>query len=170
MPHTLTYGTESAANKAIGGIPIIHYFDFQSRGRGQAVRLMLIVSFSAMLHSNATRNLTPTRTPAPPIRTSGTRSLIACISPATINICRYTFAEWPEHKRSGKVAEMNPTTNIPIVEMPNGKILTQSYAILRHWGRLLGKYDGSSEEEKYWADAICDIVVDCTSLLMMVCV
>jgi len=43
MPHTLTYGTESAANKAIGGVPTIHYFDFQSRGRGQAVRLMLIV-------------------------------------------------------------------------------------------------------------------------------
>lgn len=42
MPHTLTYGTENAANKAIGGVPTIHYFDFQSRGRGQAVRLMLI--------------------------------------------------------------------------------------------------------------------------------
>jgi len=43
MPHTLNYGTESAANKAIGGVPVIHYFDFQSRGRGQAVRLLLIV-------------------------------------------------------------------------------------------------------------------------------
>jgi hypothetical protein len=43
MPHTLTYGNKSAANKAIGGVPTIHYFDFQSRGRGQAVRLMPIV-------------------------------------------------------------------------------------------------------------------------------
>lgn len=43
MPHELTYGSESAANKAIGGVPVIHYFDFQSRGRGQVVRLLLIV-------------------------------------------------------------------------------------------------------------------------------
>jgi len=49
MPHTLTYGTESAANKAIGGVPVIHYFDFQSRGRGQVVRLLLIVSFVSRL-------------------------------------------------------------------------------------------------------------------------
>lgn len=47
--------------------------------------------------------------------------------------------------------------------MPNGKILTQSYAILRHWGRQLGAYDGKTEDEKYWADAICDIVTDCWS-------
>jgi hypothetical protein len=46
MPHTLTYGTESAANKAIGGVPTIHYFDFQSRGRGQVVRLLLIVKLN----------------------------------------------------------------------------------------------------------------------------
>ncbi|KAK0111285.1 hypothetical protein ONS95_001656 [Cadophora gregata] len=49
---------------------------------------------------------------------------------------------------------MNPTGNIPIVEMPGGKILTQSYAILRHWARQLGGYDGNSEDEKYWVDAI----------------
>ena len=42
MPHALTYGTESAANKAIGGVPVTHYFDFQSRGRGQVVCLLLI--------------------------------------------------------------------------------------------------------------------------------
>jgi prostaglandin-H2 D-isomerase / glutathione transferase len=43
MPHIVNYDAESAANKAIGGVPIIHYFDFQSRGRGQVVRLLLIV-------------------------------------------------------------------------------------------------------------------------------
>lgn len=32
---------------------------------------------------------------------------------------------------------------------------------MRHWGRLLGGYDGETEDEKYWADAINDIVVDC---------
>lgn len=77
---------------------------------------------------------------------------------------RYTFEEWPEHKRSGPIAEMNPTGNIPIIEMPNGKILTQSYAIIRHWARQLTAYDGKTEEEKYWADAICDIVIDCRKL------
>ena len=75
---------------------------------------------------------------------------------------RYTFEEWPEHKKKGKIIEMNPMGNIPVVEMPGGKILTQSYAIIRHWSRVLGAYDGRTEDEKYWADAICDIVVDCT--------
>ncbi|TVY81413.1 Glutathione S-transferase P [Lachnellula suecica] len=130
MPHTLSYGTESAANKAIGGVPTIHYFDFQSRGRGQVVRLMLIDSGAAY------------------------------------EDVRYTFDEWPEQKRSGPVAEMNPTGNIPVLEMPNGKILTQSYAILRHWSRQLGAYDGKTEDEKYWADAICDIVVDWRTLFI----
>jgi glutathione S-transferase len=74
---------------------------------------------------------------------------------------RYTFDEWPEHKRNGPIAEMNPTGNIPVIEMPGGKILSQSYAILRHWGRQLGAYEGKTEYEKYWADAICDIVIDC---------
>lgn len=72
---------------------------------------------------------------------------------------RYTFEELPEYKKS-IIAEKNPTTTVPIVEI-NGKILTQSYAILRHFARLLGKYDGETEEEKYWADAMCDIAVDC---------
>ena len=40
MPTTTRNGQESAANKAIGGIPVLHYFDFQSKGRGQTVRLM----------------------------------------------------------------------------------------------------------------------------------
>jgi prostaglandin-H2 D-isomerase / glutathione transferase len=58
---------------------------------------------------------------------------------------------------------MNPTGNIPIIKMPNGKILTQSYSILRHWSRRLGAYDGKTEDEKYWVDAINDIVIDCSS-------
>lgn len=47
----------------------------------------------------------------------------------------------------------------------NGKILTQSYAMVRYFGRVLGGYDGRSEEERYWADAICDIIIDCKQLL-----
>ncbi|KAL2065414.1 hypothetical protein VTL71DRAFT_3084 [Oculimacula yallundae] len=133
MPHSLTYGTESAANKAIGGIPTIHYFDFQSRGRGQAKPIETYISWDAG---------------------------------AAYKDIRYTFEEWPEHKRSGPIAEMNPTGNIPIIEMPNGKILTQSYAILRHWGRQMGGYDGKTEDEKYWVDAICDIVVDWRTLFI----
>lgn len=127
MPQTSTFGTESAANKAIGGIPTIHYFDYRSRGRGQVVRLLLIDAGAAFKDT------------------------------------RYTFEEWPEHKRSGsgKVAEINPTGNMPVVEMPDGTVLTQSYAIIRHWSRMFGSYDGKTEKEKYWADAICDIVVDC---------
>ena len=64
---------------------------------------------------------------------------------------------------------MNPTGSIPIIEMPDGKILTQSYAILRHWGRLLhaAEHKTRTEDEKYWADAICDIVIDCENLLLL---
>ncbi|KAL8854860.1 MAG: hypothetical protein Q9221_000366 [Calogaya cf. arnoldii] len=71
---------------------------------------------------------------------------------------RYNFEEFPEHKKT-TIAEKNPTTTVPVVEI-NGRILTQSYAMLRHFARLLGKYDGETEEEKYWADAMCDIAVD----------
>ena len=35
--------------------------------------------------------------------------------------------------------------------------------MLRHFARLLGKYDGQNEDEKYRADLICDIVIDCKS-------
>lgn len=45
MPSTKQYGSESAANGKIGGVPKIHYFDFESKGRGQVVRLILIVSY-----------------------------------------------------------------------------------------------------------------------------
>ena len=51
---------------------------------------------------------------------------------------------------------------LQVIEL-NGQILTQSYAILRHFARQLGAYDGKTEEEKYFADRICDIVIDCTS-------
>ena len=40
MPTTKRYGTAGAANEAIGGVPTLHYFDFQSRGRGQVIRLL----------------------------------------------------------------------------------------------------------------------------------
>lgn len=72
---------------------------------------------------------------------------------------RYSFEEFPDVKKN-KISELNPTGNIPVIEL-NGKILTQSYAILRHFARLLGNYDGKTEEEKYWADAMCDIAIDC---------
>jgi len=78
---------------------------------------------------------------------------------------RYSFEEYPEYKKS-KIAHLNPTANIPVVEL-NGKILTQSYPILRHLARLLGKYDGTNEEEKYFVDVICDIVADCMSIYLL---
>ena len=101
----------------------MHYFDFQSRGRGQVVRLMW--EDAGIAYEDI----------------------------------RYSFEEFPQVKRD-KIAKMNPTGNIPVIEL-NGKILTQSYAILRHFGRLLCKYDGETEDEKYWVDAMCDIAIDC---------
>ena len=125
MPTTTRCLTESPNNKALGGIPRIHYLDFKSRGRGQVIRLFLEDAGIAY------------------------------------DDIRYNFEEYPEYKKS-RIAELNPTTNVPVVEL-NGRILTQSYAILRHFARLLGAYEGNSEEERYWADAICDIVIDCST-------
>lgn len=123
MPSTKRCLTESAANKAIGGVPSIHYFDFQSRGRGQVVRLLW--EDAGIAYDDT----------------------------------RYSFEEYPDYKKT-RIAEMNPASTIPVIEL-NGRILTQSYAILRHFARQLKMYEGESEEEKYWADAMCDIVIDC---------
>jgi glutathione S-transferase len=46
---------------------------------------------------------------------------------------RYTFEEFPSYKDS-KLGEMNPLKAVPVIEL-NGKILTQSYTILRSWAR-----------------------------------
>ncbi|CAE6529975.1 unnamed protein product [Rhizoctonia solani] len=40
MSRVIEVGTPSADNKAIGGVPTLHYFDFSSRGRGEVVRLL----------------------------------------------------------------------------------------------------------------------------------
>ena len=123
MPTTKRHLSPSEGNTAIGGIPNIHYLDFQSRGRGQVVRLLFE---DAQIAYDDTR---------------------------------YGFPEFPEFK-TGKLTAMNPLSTVPVVEL-NGRTLTQSYAILRHFARLLGKYDGQTEEAKYWADAVCDIASDC---------
>lgn len=122
MPETTRHGKESAANKAIGGIPNMHYFDFKSRGRGQAVRLLW--EDAGIAYDNTL----------------------------------YSFEEYPKYKEE-RIAKLNPTTNIPVVEL-NGRILTQSYAMLRHFARLLNGYDGQTEDEKYFVDVITDIVID----------
>ena len=123
MPTTEKYGSPSKANEAIGGLPIFHYLDFFSRGRGQVVRLLF--EDTGIAYEDV----------------------------------RYTFEEMPEAKES-KLKQMNPAMTVPIIEL-NGKILTQSYALLRHFARLLKKYDGHTEDEKYWVDALCDLAADC---------
>ncbi|KAG8526308.1 uncharacterized protein KY384_000301 [Bacidia gigantensis] len=128
MPTTQRALSPSEGNDALGGIPEILYFDFQSRGRGQAVRLLLE---DAQIAYDDTR---------------------------------YSFPEYPEWKETG-LAKLNPVKTIPVVKL-NGKILTQSYAILRHFARVLGKYGGQSEDEEYWIDAITDVVSDWRTLFL----
>lgn len=74
---------------------------------------------------------------------------------------RYNNDEYPGHKQT-TIADMNPNATIPVVEL-NGRILVQSYAMLRYFARLLGKYEGDGVEEVYWADAMCDLTIDCKS-------
>jgi prostaglandin-H2 D-isomerase / glutathione transferase len=54
---------------------------------------------------------------------------------------------------------------VPIVEL-NGQTLTQSYPMLRHFARKLGAYDGATDDEKYWVDRVCDIVIDWRTLFI----
>lgn len=75
--------------------------------------------------------------------------------------------EYPQFKEE-RIAKMNPTANIPVVEL-NGRILTQSYAMLRHFARLLNAYDGKTEDEKYFVDIITDIVIDCKPSKLTTC-
>ena len=123
MPTTQRALQPSAGNETLRGVPEVLYFDFQSRGRGQAVRLLL------------------------------EDALIA------YDDTRYSFQEFPEWKETGLV-ELNPMKTMPVVKL-NGKTLTQSYAILRYFAKLLKAYDGKTPEEQYWVDALCDIVSDC---------
>lgn len=67
--------------------------------------------------------------------------------------------------KHGIISELNPTATIPIVEI-NGKILTQSYPMLRHFARQLNAYDGSNDDEKFWVDQICDITGDWRTLFI----
>lgn len=78
MPTSKTYGTEGAANKAIGGVPTLHYFDFASKGRGQVIRLLWEVYYSEFrspsLSSKETDTDAPPRTQAYPTPTCATAS------------------------------------------------------------------------------------------------
>lgn len=123
MPSTKDIGQPTAANTKIGGVPTIHYFDFQSRGRGQVVRLLW--EDAGIAYKDI----------------------------------RYSFEEYPDYKKS-TISQLNPAATIPVIEL-NGRILTQSYAILRRFARQLGSYDGRTEEEKYFVDAMCDLAIDC---------
>lgn len=75
---------------------------------------------------------------------------------------RYSFEEFPKAK-DDVMREKNPLGTIPVIEL-NGRILTQSYAILRKFARNLKAYGGDNDEEMYWADAMCDIASDCKLL------
>ncbi|KAF2131681.1 glutathione S-transferase-like protein [Dothidotthia symphoricarpi CBS 119687] len=129
MPTSKVYGTPGPNNEKIGGVPIMHYFDFMSRGRGQAVRLLW--EDAGIAYEDV----------------------------------RYTFDEYPSYK-ADKISALNPAATIPVVEL-DGRILTQSYAMLRHFSRLLdGVYDGKTEAEKYFTDQICDMVIDWRTLFV----
>ena len=74
---------------------------------------------------------------------------------------RYSYQEFPSLKQTKFIdGGLNPTGNLPVIEL-NGEVLTQSYPIMRHFSYLLGKYDGETEEEKFWVDRLCDIAIDC---------
>lgn len=123
MPTTTRSYAEGPANKTVGGVPTMHYFDFASKGRGQVIRLLF--EDAGIAYDDV----------------------------------RYDIAnEYPAFK-AGQLAEWNPLATIPVIEL-NGRILTQSYAILRHFARVLGAYDGRTEDERFFADRVADVGID----------
>ncbi|MCJ1362009.1 hypothetical protein MMC16_001111 [Acarospora aff. strigata] len=171
MPSTQKVGSPGPNNDKIGGVPTIHYFDFQSRGRGQVVRLLWEVrsSLSAFntfldLHLHRPEKREEQSDNPSPFAFTNTIHATQDAGIAYEDI-RYSFDEFPEVKKT-KISELNPTGNIPVIEL-NGKILTQSYAILRHFARQLGQYEGQTEDEKYWADAMCDVASDWRTLFII---
>ncbi|KAI9834917.1 MAG: hypothetical protein M1838_005439 [Thelocarpon superellum] len=128
MPKQSTIGAPSEGNHKIGGVPTVHYLDFQSKGRGQVVRLFF--------------------------EDAG----------ISYHDVRYDNDELPAAKK-GKLGAMNPLCTLPVLEL-NGRTLMQSYAMLRHFARLLNEYDGTTEEERYWVDAMCDIATDWRTLFV----
>ena len=59
-------------------------------------------------------------------------------------------------KEAGKF----PAGQIPIYELPDGRMLNQSFAILRMLGRQHGYYDGSNIEESFLVDWVLETSID----------
>lgn len=79
---------------------------------------------------------------------------------------RYSVGEWRERYKEIITEKFNPMGSLPVFELDGHEppLMTQSYAILRHFARVLGGddggYDGNTEAEKVWVDRICDVVGD----------
>ncbi|KAF8608258.1 glutathione S-transferase-like protein [Ceratobasidium sp. AG-I] len=123
MSRTTEIGTPSDANKAIGGVPTLYYFDYLSRGRGEVIRLFFEDAGIAFKDF------------------------------------RFGFEDYNGQVKSGEITKLSPTNSLPVVELAGAKY-SQSYALLRLWARQLGKYDGKTDLEKYYVDAITDIASD----------
>lgn len=48
MPSEIKVGKSGPNNEKIGGVPRVHYFEMQSKGRGQVLRLFFEVSDLSM--------------------------------------------------------------------------------------------------------------------------
>jgi len=65
-----------------------------------------------------------------------------------------TFEEFGKAKKEGKYA-----CGLPQLKLPNGKVFTQSFAILRYAGKLAGLYP-EDPEQALACDVVMDVVFD----------
>ncbi|KAG9087018.1 hypothetical protein FS749_003225 [Ceratobasidium sp. UAMH 11750] len=72
---------------------------------------------------------------------------------------RYSFDDHNAQAKSSEITKLNPLKSLPVVEI-NGAKYSQSYFILRLWARQLDKYDGKTNLERYYVDAMTDIASD----------
>jgi len=72
---------------------------------------------------------------------------------------RFSFEDYNAQAKSGEILKLNPLKSLPVVEIAGAKY-AQSYPLLRLWAHQLGKYDGKTDLERYYVDAITDIASD----------
>ncbi|KAM0754679.1 glutathione S-transferase [Meredithblackwellia eburnea MCA 4105] len=72
---------------------------------------------------------------------------------------RWSFDERNKGMDDTERAKINPAGSVPYLEL-GGKVLAQSYPILRYLSAKLGEYDGKTLDEKYFVDVVCDLAID----------
>ncbi|KAG8739058.1 hypothetical protein FRC10_006215 [Ceratobasidium sp. 414] len=142
----------------IGAPSEANNFDYRSRGRGEVLRLFLEVR----------------------AKVTGLKLTLLIVLTQDAGIAfkdyRYSFDDYNAQVKSGEITKLkyvhvitmpvagdltpiSSLKSLPVIEINSAKY-SQTYSLLRLWARQLGKYDGKTDLERYYVDAIADIASD----------